>query len=142
MFEKKPMKTWKIIKPGTLDMIEVNYNTVKLYRERAVEKNRHIAAKAYQELLTKLDELIAQNIEITPDVFEDTVNRLLAEMKDRIHAIKQQCKDPAISSEMKEELKLRKRYLHDARTYLKAFSYKEKLEEDATIALLVIMNCI
>ena len=141
MFEKKPLKPWKINKPGTLESIEVNYDAVKLYRERALDKDRQIAAKAYQELIVKLDELKMQNIEITPDVFEDTVNNLLQEMKERLKEVKKQRKDPNTPDALKEELKLRKRYLQDARVYLKNFSYKEKLEEESAVALLLIMNC-
>ena len=140
MFERK-IKAWHINKPGTLDMIEVNYDAVKLYRERALEKDRQIAARAYQELIVKLDELKMHNIEITPAVFEDTVNALLDEIKERIKNIKAQRKDSATPPEKKRELKLQKRYLQDARTYLKQFSYKEKLEDDAALAVLLVMNC-
>lgn len=140
MKEQKPIPVFQVMKPGAFEMIEVNYDAVKLYKERALEKNKPLDAKAYQELLTKLDELKAQDVEITTDVFEDTVNALLEELKKKRKEVKQEGKNPDISDERKKELKAYKKYYLNARMCLEEFSYKERQEAEAASLMLLLVT--
>ena len=79
-------------------------------------------------------------MEITTDVFEDTVNALIEEIKKKRKEVKQEGKNPDISDERKKELKAYKKYYLNARMCLEEFSYKERQEAEAASLLLLLVT--
>lgn len=135
------MKAWKVRKPGTLQDMEVNYETIKFYRNYYLEKGKNNQADAYKEIIIRLDSLRSKGVELTPDVIENTVNQLLSDMKKDYKILKKKRRNRGLSDLQKETLNEKIQRVKNVYLYAKHFSLKET-QEDASTSALLISSCV
>lgn len=135
------MKAWKVRKPGTLQDMEVNYETIKFYRNYYLEKGKNNQADAYKEIIIRLDSLRSKGVELTPDVIENTVNQLLSDMKKDYKILKKKRRNRGLSDLQKEALNEKIQHVKNVHLYAKHFSLKET-QEDASTSALLISSCV
>ncbi len=102
-----------------LEMVEVDYNFIQGQMEEFVKKNKMEKASILKDLLNKLD---ATGREITPDVIEEVVNKMIDNNFERC-------------SKLKDEIK----YLENSNQLLSQYSERET-GDDSTSTLLSMIN--
>ena len=105
-----------------IEMVDIDYDFLKEQMEEFVKKNKMSKAAALKKLLDLLDQEEKKGREITLDVIEECVNKILDDDFEQMNQLKEQIKD-----------------LDQERQMLSSYS-KREMDNDTTSTIVSLIN--